>query len=116
MGWRLAGGRRQRVKVEGEYSDWEDVISSVLQGSVFIDDIDEVVEEEEPLETAQEKFADDTKIARIVEDEADARKKQEIINKLARWANKWASGWANELAIESLSKQPIGSQCMPTAT
>ena len=91
-------GRRQRVKVEGEYSAWEDVISSVLQGSVlggllfiiFIDDIDETVEDEDPLQTALVKFADDTKVARIVENEEDVAKMQETISNLAKWAKKWA--------------------------
>ena len=94
------GGRRQRVKVEGEYSEWEDVISSVLQGSVlggllfiiFIDDIDDTVEleEDDPMKAALVKFADDTKAGRIVENEADVAKMQETINNLARWAKKWA--------------------------
>ena len=60
--------KRQRVKVEEEFSHWENVISSVLQGSVlggllfiiFIDDIDEAVKGES-LQTALNKFADDTK-------------------------------------------------------
>ena len=63
-------GRRQRVKVEGKLSGWEEVVSGVLQGSVlggvlfnvFIDDIDEVGEG-----AFVRKFADDTKMAQIVE-------------------------------------------------
>ena len=96
-------GRRQQVRVEGEYSSWEDVISSVLQGSVlggllfniFVDDVDDldvvedVVEDESSL-MASGKFADDTKVARVTENQADVDRMQEIINSLSKWADKWA--------------------------
>ena len=83
--------RRQRVVVEGEFSEWRRVLSSVLQGSVlggtlfniFIDDIDEFVK------SLMRKFADDTKIARIVECEEDARELQEDIDRMTAWATKW---------------------------
>ena len=59
-------GRQQRVKVEDQFSDWVDVLSSVVQGSVlggtlfdiFIDDIRKVV-----LDALIQTFADDTKVA-----------------------------------------------------
>ena len=89
-------GRRQCVKVEEEISGWEDVLSSVLQGSVlggilfnmYIDDIDEAVDDD-PSASAEVKFADDTKVARITETENDTRAFQQIINKLIEWATKW---------------------------
>ena len=92
-------GRRQCVRVEGEYSSWEDVISSVLQGSVlggilfniFIDDIDETVDKQALITklAAIAKFADDTKVARVTETEHDAQEMQKIIDGLSRWAKKW---------------------------
>ena len=89
-------GRRQKVRVDGECSEWEDVLSSVLQGSVlggllfniFIDDIDEAVDIRSFL-AAMAKFADDTKIARIAETEEDVTQMQQMINGLSRWAQKW---------------------------
>ena len=85
-------GRRQRVRVEGVYSDWEEVVSGVLQGSVlggllfnlFIDDIDETADGALVL-----KFADDTKIAQIVENAGEAERMQATIDNLAEWASKW---------------------------
>ena len=85
-------GRRQRVRVDGKYSDWEEVLSSVVQGSVlggtlfdmYIDDIDMVA-----LLAWIWKFADDSKIAKLIANEQDRREMQETINKLAEWANKW---------------------------
>ena len=92
-------GRRQCVRVEGELSSWEDIISSVLQGSVlggilfniFIDDIDEVVEGRDLMMmlAAIAKFADDTKIARITETDEDVQKMQKIVDDLSSWAKKW---------------------------
>ena len=88
-------GRRQRVRVDGEYSSFEDVLSSVLQGSVlggilfniYVDDIDDAVVDQ--ILTAMAKFADDTKVARVVETEEDAAAMQRIIDELSRWAKTW---------------------------
>ena len=86
------GGRRQRVVVEGQVSEWMAVLSSVIQGSVlggtlfniFIDDIDEVVK------AFLRKFADDTKIARVVESDEDAKAMQDDVDRMIDWALKWA--------------------------
>ena len=84
--------RKQRVKVEDEWSEWLEVVSSVVQGSVlggilfdiFIDDIDVAA-----LEAMVWKFADDTKAAKIIESEEDGRQMQAIVDSMAAWAEKW---------------------------
>ena len=86
-------GRKQRVRVEEEMSEWIEVISSVVQGSVlggtlfdiFIDDIHKVV-----IDALIRMFADDTKVALKIKNSEDGRKMQEIINNLVAWADKWA--------------------------
>ena len=85
-------GRRQRVRVDNQFSDWVDVLSSVVQGSVlggtlfdiFIDDIRRVV-----LDALIQMFADDTKVAITIETEDDCKKMQKIIDNLVEWAEKW---------------------------
>ena len=85
-------GRIQRVKVDGKYSDWAEVLSSVLQGSVlggtlfdvYIDDIVEVI-----VNAFARIFADDTKVAKIVESTEDGRQMQDLIDELAKWAERW---------------------------
>ena len=80
-------GRKQRVRVEDELSEWIEVLSSVVQGSVlggilfdiFIDDIDDAA-----MEALVWKFTDDTKAS-----EDDCKRMQEIIDSLAAWAQKW---------------------------
>ena len=75
-----------------KYSEWIDVLSSVVQGSIlggilfdlFIDDIDLAV-----VMALILKYADDTKVAKIVESLEEARQMQEVIDKLAEWADKW---------------------------
>ena len=85
-------GRRQRVRVDGSHSEWERVVSGVIQGSVlggplfdiFIDDIDLAV-----LLARIFKFADDSKIAKIIANEVDRRQMQKIIDNLSAWAKLW---------------------------
>jgi len=85
--------RKQRVVLNGNFSEWQDVISGVPQGSVFgplafliyIDDLD--------LETndirIMNKFADDTKLGHTVVSDNDRIVLQNCINRLLEWAVKW---------------------------
>ena len=84
--------RFQRVVVEGEASGWLPVESGVPQGTclggpfftVFVGDIDEAIR------AFLRKFADDTKAARAIESQDDAKCFQEDIDSLVEWARKWA--------------------------
>ena len=90
---RLVERKKQRVRVEEEMSEWIEVVSSVVQGSVlggtlfdiFIDDIRKVV-----MDALIRMFADDTKVALKITNEEDRQKMQKIINNLVEWAEKWA--------------------------
>ena len=85
-------GRRQRVKVEGEFSEWVEVLSSAVQGSVlggtlfdiYINDVCKAV-----LDALILLFADDTKVARTIQSEEDAKRMQEIIDRIEEWSNRW---------------------------
>ena len=86
-------GRLQRVVLNGEFSDWMEVLSGVPQGSVlapllfiiFINDLD--------LEAAAadliSKFADDTKVGVYVRGEGDRNRLQLVLNNLMAWADCW---------------------------
>ena len=82
------------MEIEGEFSDWVSVLSSVLQGSVlggilfnlFVDDIDDAIRD---LLTLIFKFADDTKLAKIIRNIQDAIQMQKNLDDLSRWAEKW---------------------------
>ena len=86
--------RQQRVLVDGAYSEWREVISSVIQGSVlgpilfviFINDIDSCLG---PKEGIIPKFADDTKVAKVVKDSQTAAEMQEVICNLEKWCETW---------------------------
>ena len=88
----LKTNRRQRVGVDGNFSDWVPVESSVIQGSVmgglffiiFIDDIDDAI-----IDAIIRKFADDTKMAKKIRNMEDARQMQRNLDSLSRWAEKW---------------------------
>jgi Reverse transcriptase (RNA-dependent DNA polymerase)/Endonuclease-reverse transcriptase len=85
--------RKQRVVLNGKESTWEDVLSGVPQGSVlgpllfllFINDLDSAVS----LAEALLKFADDTKLARVVKNEEDRRQLQAALDDLIDWSRKW---------------------------
>jgi hypothetical protein len=86
-------GRRQRVVINGEASNWAPVKSGVPQGSllgpvlfsIYINDIDLIIE----LLTLLIKFADDTKVANIIRSAEDARRLQDCLDALMVWAAKW---------------------------
>jgi len=79
-------GRQQRVVLNGQSSDWEEVLSGVPQGSVlgpplftiYIDDIDDIVRFTKILR----KFADDTKLGNTVATPEDRGRLQLALTKL----------------------------------
>ena len=84
-------GRRQRVVVDGEVSNWKPVLSGVPQGSVlgpilfliYINDLDD------DITSKVLKFADDTKVFRKIKSDADRQHLQDDLNKLIEWSEKW---------------------------
>jgi hypothetical protein len=86
-------GRKQRVVLDGECSDWKDVTSGVPQGSVlgpvlfliFIRDLDRAVTGQSKLK----KFADDTKVANEVKEDRGREELQNTLDKMMDWAGKW---------------------------
>ncbi|CAM5084504.1 unnamed protein product, partial [Eretmochelys imbricata] len=83
--------REQRVGINGKFSEWRGVTSDAPQGSVlgpilfnlFINDLEKGVNSE------VEKFADDTKLFKIVKTKADCEELQKDLTKLSDWATKW---------------------------
>ena len=86
--------RKQRVVLNGEFSEWILVLSGVPQGSVlgpllfiiFIDDIDTSALNIRVLN----KFADDTKLDQVMDTDADKDALQNCLNSLCTWAAKWS--------------------------
>jgi hypothetical protein len=86
-------GRKQRVVLDGECSDWKDVTSGVPQGSVlgpvlfliFIRDLDRAITGQSMLK----KFADNTKVANEVKEDRGREELQHTLYKMMDWAGKW---------------------------
>ena len=86
-------GRRQQVRVEGDYSSWKDVKSGVPQGSVlgpilfviFINNMPEVIE------SFCQLFADDAKIFTSIASPNDNAKLQDDLKKTCRLVDKMAA-------------------------
>lgn len=83
--------RKQRVVLNGQVSEWGDVVSGVPQGSVlgpilfiiFINDLDENVM------AHLSKFADDTKLGTEVATPEQRLRIQEDLKRVECWAQKW---------------------------
>ena len=91
MDKRLALNQQQRVVLNGEVSDWQNVISGVPQRSVlgptlFIIYVKDL---KGNLSSTVAKFTDDTKLGGKVICTEDCDKIQEDLNKLINWSEKW---------------------------
>ena len=84
-------GRKQRVVINGESSDWIPVTSGVPQGSVlgpllfiiYINDLGL------GLVSKISKFADDTKLGSSADNEEAVRQLQKDLEKIGEWSEKW---------------------------
>jgi hypothetical protein len=87
-------GREQRVVLNGECSEWSEVLSGVPQGSllgpplfsVYINDLDHEIRR---LITLLLKLADDTKVGQIIRSQQDCMRLQECLDRLMAWAARW---------------------------
>ena len=86
-------GRKQRVIVNGEKSEWKDVTSGIPQGSVlgpilfvlYINDMPDVTS----IGTDTYLFADDTKAFRGIYKQSDCANLQTDMHELQEWSDKW---------------------------
>jgi hypothetical protein len=86
-------GRKQRVVLNGETSDWADVESGVPQGSILgpvlfvveINDLDLVVQ----FINIVRKFADDTKLGQKASTQEQRDRLQAALDALSAWADTW---------------------------
>jgi hypothetical protein len=86
-------GRRQKVRIEDSYSDWENVKSGVPQGSVlgpilflvYINDLPKVLTKELLM-----LFADDAKLEKTLAAPEDHIILQDNLNKMTDWTKAWS--------------------------
>ena len=84
-------GRKQRVCLAGEGSDWEDVTSGVPQGSVLGPLLFLIYVNDNDVGVANKllKFADDTKLYGKVGTVEDIEKLRLDLAKLVQWSQEW---------------------------
>ena len=83
--------RRQRVCIDGEYSEWAEVTSGVPQGSVlgpilfliYINDLDNNIN------SKLDKFADDSKLGRGLSSQEDVECLRKDLAGMEMWSNDW---------------------------
>ena len=84
-------GRKQRVQIKGETSEWVMVLSGVPQGSVmgsvlFLIYINNIVIN---IDSTIKLFADDAKIYRTLKSPNDTGALQQDLKSLENWSKKW---------------------------
>ena len=84
-------GRKQKVNVNGEFSEWQPITSGIPQGSVlgpvlFIIYINDLPDK---LKSMCKIFADDSKIYRSIQDEVDQDIIQEDLFEICDWTDIW---------------------------
>ena len=85
--------RKQRVKINNEYSEWQNVTSGIQQGSVlglllfviYINDLPEACNEF----CDKYLFADDAKMSKTIKNKNDIENLQKGCNALEKWTNLW---------------------------
>ena len=124
LGWVEAWlrDRRQRVVINNTSSEWEKVLSGVPQGSVlgpvafiiFINDLEKVVDSILSLKI----FADDTKLAAVVDSPHDRQKLQHSLDNLCKWAKDWGMLFNTEKChvMHVGQNNPKNAYTMNTAT
>ena len=88
--------RKQRVGVNGKYSDWFNVDSGVPQGSIlgpllfliYINDLPDFCTKTYN-ECVMYLYADDAKVYKIISNSEDQEMLQGVINRLKEWCDKW---------------------------
>lgn len=98
--------RKQRVIINGTKSNWELVTSGVPQGSVlgpllfimYINDLDSGIT------SSISKFADDTKIGRVINSQDDCISLQKDLDML----HKWSKDWQMEFNVEKCRVLNVG--------
>lgn len=113
-------GRRQRVSIEGEYSEWAWVTSGVPQGSVlgpllflvYINDL------EENLISKLAKFADDSKLKKTVDSNQEIGELTQDLKNLEKWADTWQMNFnIDKCAVIHLGKNnPNYDYCLYNTT
>ncbi|XP_072349493.1 histidine N-acetyltransferase-like [Scyliorhinus torazame] len=98
------GHRRQRVAMEGCFSDWRAVTSGVPQGSVLgpLLSVVYINNLEENVTCLISKFADDTKAGGIADSDEDCQRIQLHLDRLETWAERWQMEFNPEKCEEIL--------------
>ena len=107
--------RKQRVVLNGNNSEWRPVTSGVPQGSVlgptlfiiFINTLDTYLGDYPVLVS---KFADDSKVGMVVNDESDAVILQKVIDSLCSWSEDYSMEFnANKCKVMHIGRKNIKS-------
>ncbi|CAM5091047.1 unnamed protein product [Eretmochelys imbricata] len=83
--------RKQKVEINGQFSEWGEVNCGVPQGSVLGPVLFNIIinDLEKGVNRKVAKLADDTKLLSVVKSKVDCEELQRDFTKLGDWATKW---------------------------